>query len=64
VQLTEGRNREIRRMFAAIGHDVTALARVAIGGLELAGLEPGEWREVSRGEIRSAFPAASLRSEQ
>ena len=59
VQLTEGKNREIRRMFAATGHDVTALARVAIGALELAGLEPGEWREVSRGEIRSAFPAAS-----
>ena len=61
VQLTEGKNREIRRMFEATGHDVTALARVAIGALELAGLEPGEWREVSRGEIRSAFPAAPVR---
>jgi len=61
VRLTEGKNREIRRMFAATGHDVTALARVAIGALELAGLEPGEWREVSRGEIRSAFPAAPVR---
>jgi len=40
VQLTEGKNREIRRMFEATGHDVTALARVAIGALELAGLEP------------------------
>ena len=61
MQLTEGKNREIRRMFEATGHDVTALARVAIGALELAGLEPGEWREVSRGEIRSAFPAAPVR---
>ncbi len=61
VQLTEGKNREIRRMFAATGHDVTALARVAIGGLELADLAAGEWREVSRGEIRSAFPAAPVR---
>jgi 16S rRNA U516 pseudouridylate synthase RsuA-like enzyme len=48
-------------MFAAIGHEVTALTRVAIGALELAGLEPGEWREVSRGEIRRAFPAAPAR---
>jgi 23S rRNA pseudouridine2605 synthase len=61
VRLTEGRNREIRRLFASISHEVTALARVAIGGLELAGLEPGEWREVSRGEVRSAFPAAPVR---
>jgi 23S rRNA pseudouridine2605 synthase len=62
VRLTEGKNREIRRLFRAVGHDVTALARVAIGGLELAGLAAGAWREVSRGEIRSAFPAAPLRS--
>ena len=61
MQLTEGKNREIGRMFEATGHDVTALARVAIGALELAGLEPGEWREVSRGEIPSAFPAAPVR---
>jgi 23S rRNA pseudouridine2605 synthase len=61
VRLTEGRNREIRRMFSVIGHEVTALARVAIGALELARLEPGEWRDVSREEIRSAFPAAPVR---
>ena len=61
VRLTEGRNREIRRMFASTGHDVTALARIAIGSLELADLAAGEWREVSRGEIRSAFPAAPVR---
>jgi 16S rRNA U516 pseudouridylate synthase RsuA-like enzyme len=48
-------------MFSVIGHEVTALARVAIGALELARLEPGEWRDVSREEIRSAFPAAPVR---
>lgn len=63
VRLTEGKNREIRRMFAAIGHEVTALARVAIGPLELGTLAPGTWREVSREEMRSAFPAAVLRSK-
>jgi 23S rRNA pseudouridine2605 synthase len=61
VRLTEGKNREIRRMCGSIGHEVTALARVAIGKLELGTLGPGEWREVSRGEIRGAFPAATMR---
>ena len=63
VRLTEGKNREIRRMFAATGHDVTALARVAIGALELGQLVPGAWREVGRQEIREVFPAALLRRE-
>ena len=61
VRLTEGKNREIRRMFAAIGHEVTALARVAIAGLELGTLAPGKWRQVSREEVRSVFPTAPLR---
>lgn len=61
VRLTEGKNREIRRMFAAIGHEVTALARVAIGELEIRRLAAGEWREVSREEMRRAFPAALMR---
>jgi 23S rRNA pseudouridine2605 synthase len=55
VELTEGKNREIRRMFEALGHDVTRLKRIAFGGLELGGLQPGKWREISRDECRSAF---------
>ncbi len=55
VELREGRNREVRRMFDAIGHEVTRLKRVKLGGLELGTLEPGEWREVSRSEIAAAF---------
>ncbi len=58
VELTEGRNREIRRLLEATGHEVTRLLRVAFGGLALGTLQPGEWREVSRAEIREAFPAA------
>ncbi|HKT81301.1 MAG TPA: pseudouridine synthase, partial [Vicinamibacterales bacterium] len=42
VELTEGRNREIRRMFAAIDHEVIRLKRVSIGGLQLGDLSPGE----------------------
>jgi 23S rRNA pseudouridine2605 synthase len=56
VELREGKNREVRRLFEAIGHEVTRLKRVRLGGLELEDLQPGEWREVSRNEIRAAFP--------
>jgi 23S rRNA pseudouridine2605 synthase len=57
VTLTEGKNREVRRLFRVIGHEVTRLKRVALGALTLGDLEPGEWRELSESEIRSAFPA-------
>jgi 23S rRNA pseudouridine2457 synthase len=49
--LTEGRNRQVRRMTAAVGHPTLRLVRVAIGNLRLEGLQPGEWREVRREEI-------------
>lgn len=57
VELTEGKNREIRRLLEAGGHEVTKLLRAAFGGLELGALAPGEWREVTRAEIADAFPA-------
>ena len=55
VDLSEGRNREVRRLMEGIGHEVTRLKRVSFGGLSLGGLAPGEWREVPREEITSAF---------
>ena len=58
VELTEGKNRGIRRMFEAIGHEVTRLKRIAFGGLELGNLQPGQWREVSQEECRTAFAGA------
>jgi 23S rRNA pseudouridine2605 synthase len=51
VQLTEGKNREIRRMFEALGSQVTALKRVAFGNLNLGELKVGEFREVWPKEI-------------
>jgi 23S rRNA pseudouridine2605 synthase len=47
ITLGEGKNREIRRMFAAVNHEVTRLKRVGYGGLELGGLQPGEYRELT-----------------
>src|SRR6185436_1472959 len=58
VELVEGRNREIRRMMHAIGHDVTRLRRVQVGGLSIDGLAPGRWRAVSRAELQRAFADA------
>ena len=58
VDLVEGRNRELRRLFAACGHEVTRLKRVAFGGLQLGALPPGEWRIVEPPELRAAFPGA------
>jgi len=59
VTLRTGRNREVRRVFEAVGHEVTCLKRVAFGGLELGALQPGEWRELTRAEVRATFPGAS-----
>jgi len=48
VELTEGKNREIRRLFAAVGHEVTRLHRIAFGEYELGDLQPGRWREATQ----------------
>jgi len=64
VELTEGKNRQVRRMFEAIGHEVTALKRVKLGGLDLGRLEPGQHRELTLQETVHAFPGAPLRAVQ
>jgi 23S rRNA pseudouridine2605 synthase len=56
IELTEGKNREIRRMFESLGHEVTTLKRLAFGGLQLGKMMPGQCREVSRKELIVAFP--------
>lgn len=53
VVLDEGRNRHIRRMLAALGHDVLRLIRVAIGSLPLGELSKGQWRHLSADEVRA-----------
>jgi 23S rRNA pseudouridine2605 synthase len=58
VELEEGRNREVRRLMSAVGHEVTRLRRVQIGGLSIGNLAPGEWRRLSAAELQRAFPGA------
>jgi 23S rRNA pseudouridine2605 synthase len=58
IVLTEGKNRQVRRMCATVGHDVVELVRVAIGALELDDLAAGEWRRLAPEEVaRLAAPA-------
>jgi 23S rRNA pseudouridine2457 synthase len=50
LSITEGRNRQVRRMTAAVGHPTLRLVRVAVGPVTLGNLVPGQWREVSAQE--------------
>ena len=51
ITITEGKNREIRKMFAAIGREVTLLKRIKVGELTLRGLDRGEWRKLNKQEV-------------
>lgn len=53
VELTEGKNRELRRLFKSLGHEVTRLKRISFGPLTLDGLEPGRFRLLTSEEISS-----------
>lgn len=50
LQLTEGRNRQVRRMTAAVGHPTLRLVRWSIGSLTLKGLAPGSYRHLDAAE--------------
>jgi 23S rRNA pseudouridine2605 synthase len=64
MELGEGRNRQIRRMFAKLGYKVRKLRRVAMGPLKLKGLQPGQWRELTRDELMELKRAASLNTRE
>jgi len=57
VTLTEGRYHQVRRMFAACGHHVTALHRASIGALalDMLALDPGQWRLLQAREVERIF---------
>lgn len=65
VQLTlhEGRNHEVKRLCAAVGHPVKHLKRVAVGQVRLKDLRPGEWRYLSDREVRLLKHAAGMKHE-
>lgn len=52
ITLTEGRNRQVRRMTAAVGLPTLRLIRVAIGPLQLNDLAPGQWRDLTPEELK------------
>jgi 23S rRNA pseudouridine2605 synthase len=60
IVLHEGRNRQVRRMCEAIGHQVVSLARTRVGPLTTKGLAPGQWRQLSAGELRSLWEAIAV----
>jgi 23S rRNA pseudouridine2457 synthase len=57
LELREGRNRQVRRMTAAVAHPTLRLIRYAIGPWTLAGLQPGAWRELGADELAAALRA-------
>ncbi|HEU0121361.1 MAG TPA: pseudouridine synthase [Bryobacteraceae bacterium] len=53
LTLTEGRNRQVRRMTAAVGYPTLRLVRWSMENLTIAGLQPGQWRDLTASELRS-----------
>ncbi|MFQ5633242.1 MAG: pseudouridine synthase, partial [bacterium] len=56
----EGKNRQVRKMFAALGYRVVALQRAAIGPLRLGRLKSGAWRYLTDKEINALKKAVGL----
>src|SRR5205814_8934844 len=55
LELTEGKNRQVRRMTAAIGHPTLRLIRVRVGEFSLGDIEQGKWRELRADERAAVF---------
>jgi 23S rRNA pseudouridine2605 synthase len=63
IVIHEGRNRQVRRMCAAVGHEVTRLVRTRIGPIQDATLSPGTSRQLSLSEVRRLMEAVGLSDE-
>ncbi len=57
ITLTEGMNREVRRLLARLGHKVLTLIRIAVGPVKLGKLAPGEWRLLTSQEVDKLYAA-------
>lgn len=60
ISIHEGRNRQIRRMFEALGHEIASLERVNYAGLTADGIRPGKWRRLQEHEIRQLHRQVKL----
>jgi 23S rRNA pseudouridine2605 synthase len=61
MTITEGRNRQVRRMLEAVESKVLKLVRVSIGPLAIQGLEIGKWRELEAAEVQALVAAGSAK---
>ena len=61
IELVEGKNRQVRRMTAAVGYPTLRLLRVRIGAFELGDLAPGEWRQLSSADRARVLGKSSAR---
>jgi 23S rRNA pseudouridine2605 synthase len=61
IVLDEGRNREIRRVLAKVGHKVLQLRRVIVGNLKLGDMPTGAWRKLSTAEVESLLALAQFK---
>lgn len=60
LRIVEGRNRQVRKMTAAVGHPTLRLIRHAIGPFSLEGIEVGAYRELRPSEVRTLLPFAAI----
>ena len=60
ITIHEGRNRQIRRMCEAVGHQVTRLVRTRVGPISDRSLQPGSWRELTTDEWRALTEAVAV----
>ena len=56
ITITEGRNRQVRRMIEALGSKVLKLVRIAIGPIRIGDLPIGKWRRLTAAEVRLLAP--------
>lgn len=64
LELSEGKNRQVRRMTAAVGHPTLRLVRMSIGAFELGPLPSGQWRDLSVSERRQLFASMGAAGRQ
>jgi len=61
ITLSEGRNKQVKRMCTAIGHPVVKIKRVSLGALNLGGLSRGRYRRLTKDEVKALYALVSLK---